>query len=456
WKLVAPDGRVGFVVPSAIYNNEGCTGLRRLLLEEAHVERFYGFENRKKIFPIHSSYKFVSLVFRKTKPEGAAFDAAFMRHDLEELEETALWREPGKEFAFPGPIPWMVKVRKEELERLSPGTLAFLEYRNPRDREILLKMYEGRPLLGDQGPGTWNARFYTEFHMTNDRDLWTDPKTGKLWNPRQILGVVPGTSDRPPYYDPAAWPEIRARMAEKGFWPLYEGKHIEQFLIDIKPIERWVSLDAAEKKNGRLPDPGSKLVFRAIASNTNERTCISAILPEKACFGHSLYGCIADVDQDILVSIANSFPFDFTFRFRVSANVSPMYLKLPPIPDTTHCPVSEMLPTTSSNEFGSEHVTTNQSIWPKLWQINRKVAEAYGLTPDDFEYILTTFPVFARKRPEFFAYLQQRIAEWEEEVPKKRPPEKEYPLLERQEVQAVAEPHTDYSKDNNNKKKQQE
>ena len=54
WKLTAPDGRVGFVVPSAIYNNEGCTGLRHLLLEEAQVERFYGFENRKKIFPIHS------------------------------------------------------------------------------------------------------------------------------------------------------------------------------------------------------------------------------------------------------------------------------------------------------------------------------------------------------------------------------------------------------------------
>jgi hypothetical protein len=51
WKLVAPDGRVGFVVPSAIYNNEGCTGLRHLLLEEAHVERFYGFENRKKYSP---------------------------------------------------------------------------------------------------------------------------------------------------------------------------------------------------------------------------------------------------------------------------------------------------------------------------------------------------------------------------------------------------------------------
>jgi|GEM_PF-6435929 len=56
---------------------EGCTGLRHLLLEEASVERFYAFENRKKIFPIDSRYKFVSLVFRKKDIEdiGNSFSA---------------------------------------------------------------------------------------------------------------------------------------------------------------------------------------------------------------------------------------------------------------------------------------------------------------------------------------------------------------------------------------------
>src|SRR5690606_22817413 len=103
--------------------------------------------------------------------------------------------------------------------------------RSPRDREILLKMYgydlEGnsldpRPLLGDEGLGTWNAQFYTEYNMTSDRDLWTDPRTGRLWNPRQILGPVTGTTAQPPHYVPAAWTEIREQMAEKGFWPLYQ------------------------------------------------------------------------------------------------------------------------------------------------------------------------------------------------------------------------------------------
>lgn len=427
WQLAREGGRVGFVVPSAIYNNEGCTGLRHLLLEEAQIERFYAFENRKKIFPIHSSYKFVSLVFRKGRAEQDGFKAAFMRHDLAELDATARYREPGQEEEVkPSAAPWFVPVRRRELERLSPGTLAFLEYRSPRDREILLKMYgydvEGnpvnpRPLLGDRGPGTWNARFYTEFNMTNDRDLWTDSKTGKLYNPRQILGPVPGTTSQPPYYDPAAWPEIRARMAEAGFWPLYEGKHIEQFLVDIRPIERWVSLEACQKKYGRLPDPGPKLVFRAIASNTNERTCIAAVQPERSCFGNSCWGTVLNRnDAEVLCSILNCFVADYAIRLRISANMNFTHVGrlavLTPIE-------AYGLPTLATQSVAGdpiEHITEIDNVWPSIWLGNRAVAEAYGLTPDDFEYILSTFPVFARKRPEFYAYLQERVQEWKREV----------------------------------------
>lgn len=408
-QLAREGGAVGFVVPSAIYNNEGCTGLRHLLLSEARVERFYAFENRRKIFPIDSRYKFVSLVFRRGAPDGDGFEAAFMRHDLAELTDD-------------GPKPWMVLVRRAELERLSPGTLAFLEYRSPRDREILLKMYgydaEGnpvtpRPLLGDQGPGTWNARFYREFDMTNDRDLWTDPKTGKLWNPRQILGPVPGTTDRPPYYDPAAFPEIRARMAAADFWPLYEGKHIEQFLVDIKPIERWVSLAACERKYGNPPDSSPKLVFRDIARNTDERTCIAAVLPERSCANHKLpiIRCEGAAEMSLLL-VLNSLPFDFAVRLRAgSTSLTFSHLSRCPAPAASDVTSPDLRQTSAV-----EHITDATDRWTDLWLSNRAVAEAYGLGPDDFEHILSTFPVFARKRPAFYAYLLERLEEWREEV----------------------------------------
>lgn len=426
WQLVRNGGRVGFVVPSALYNNEGCTGLRYLLLEHATVERFYAFENRKKVFPIDSRYKFVSLVFRKGQPESDGFDAAFMRHELTELEATARYREPGHKNSQPIAVPWIVPVRRRELERLSPGTLTFLEYRSPRDREIVLKMYgydadgnplNPRPLLGDHGPGTWNARFYTEFHMTKDKDLWTEPKTGKLFNPRQILGPVLGTKSEPPYYDPAAWPEIRERMAEAGFWPLYEGKHIEQFLVDIKPIERWVSLEACEKKYGKLPDAHPKLVFRDIARNTDERTCIAAVLPERSCANNKLPVLAVSADfAERACTVLNSFAFDFAMRLRVSSTLNFTHMSRAVVPSFD---IAQSLPpirTLSVAGTGIDHISTLEKYWSTLWEANRAIANAYGLLPDDMAYILRTFSVFARKRPKFYDYLVNQIQHWNEQI----------------------------------------
>jgi hypothetical protein len=54
-------------------------------------------------------------------------------------------------------------------------------------------------------------------------------------------------------------------------------------------------------------------------------------------------------------------------------------------------------------------------LWPRLWNINRSVAEAYGLNADDFEHILGTFPGMAKKRKAFFAYLEERLEEWKRE-----------------------------------------
>jgi PAS domain-containing protein len=210
-------------------------------------------------------------------------------------------------------------------------------------------------------------------------------------------------------------------MAEKGFWPLYEGKHIEQFLVDIKPIERWVSLEACGNKYGQPPDPGPKLVFRDIASNTNERTCIAAVLPERSCAGNSLPIITGDLPPDSMAAVLNALTFDFSVRLRtVGTHLNFTYVErfavLPPNM-TRSLPT---LPTESVAATEASHIGDLPESWDRIWLVNRAVAEAYGLTPDDFEYILSTFPVFARKRPAFYAYLQERVQEWKREVEEAR------------------------------------
>jgi hypothetical protein len=406
YQILNKGGRLGYLVPSAIYNDKGCTGLRHLILDQSHVHAFYGFENRKKIFPIDSRYKFVCLVIEKRSPrsgEGVEFLATFLRHDIEELSG-----QP--------PAGVQVLIKRSELEEVSPGTLAFLEYRSERDREIVLKMYgllpglTRTPLLGKSGEGTWNARFYREFHLSDDRYLWAKPD-GTLWTPRMVLGPVPND-----------FQETKELMEAKGFWPLYQDAHIHQYVLEFKPLMRWVSLEAHERAHGRLPDPRPKLVMRRPARNTDERTIIAAILPERSCFGDTLNGVA--VSQDLmpsLLGVFNSLCFDYQARKKSAGqDIRSHVLKrmAAPRPDINITP--PLIPEIRANEV-STWVYDDERNWERLWNIERTVAEAFGLSASDLKEILTDFPGFARKRSAFSAFLAQQVNRWSgENGPKAR------------------------------------
>jgi hypothetical protein len=397
-RLVRTGGSVGYVVPSVVYNGDGCVGIRRFLLNECVVERFYGFENRKKIFPIDSRYKFANLVFRKGQTSDG-FSAAFMRHELSELEDV-------------GRKPWMVQITRREVETLSPETYAFLEYRSPRDQEIVRRMYEGRPTLGGNGPGAWGTTLVSWraheniYNASEDKDLFTDPATGRLYTPGMILGVEPTSIE-----------ETIVRMRERGFWPVWEGKHIDQFVVGTKPIRWWLSVEAADRKYSKPPRQEASLVFRETASNTNQRTSIAAVLPPFSAGAHTLSGLLVEsVDPDAAALVLNSICFDFALRLRTAGtHVSFTYMRPMPVPPADVVNRLPRILTRLAWSAGIEHITENRDLWPLLWDANRAVAEAYGLNAADLDHILSAFPVFARKRPDFFAYLRQRLEGWKTE-----------------------------------------
>jgi hypothetical protein len=390
---VKKGGAVGFLVPSVFYNGDGWVGIRRYLLNEATIERFYGFENRQKIFAIDSRYKFVCLVARKDRVSSGIFKVAFMRHELEELGSLDT-------------KPWEVELTREEIARLSPDTLALLEYRSARDQEIVRKMYAGKPTLGGTGPGSWGASLFTDlahmqiYNSARDKDLFTDPRSGKLYAPRSVLGFEPPNDG-----------EAIELMRDKGFWPVFEGKHVDQYLVGVKPIRWWLSVEQAERKYGKQPRSEPTLVFRETASNTNERTCIAAVLPRQSAGAHTLSGAVTnDVDPRRAAVVLNSFCFDYALRLRTAGtHVSFTYIlpmAVPPADVVNRLPVIDTRFTWSGC---IDRIVDNESLWPALWEANEAVAGAYGLSQADLAHILNTFPVFAHKRKKFHAFLLAKI-----------------------------------------------
>ena len=159
------------------------------------------------------------------------------------------------------------------------------------------------------------------------------------------------------------------------------------------------------------------VVFRETAANTNERTCIAAILPSQSVGSHKLTRVLLDgIDADAGVTVLNSLVFDFALRLRTAGtSVSFTYIRPMPVPPGSVVDRLPRIPTRLAWECGLKHITDDRDAWPLLWDANRGVAEAYSLTPDDFEYILGTFPGLARKRPAFVAYLLERLEEWKAE-----------------------------------------
>ena len=151
--LLKTAGRLGFVVPSGLYSDNGTGALRRLFVEHCRWEWLFGIENREGIFPIHRSYKFNPVIVEKGEAT-EAIHTVFMRRDLDDWERA-------EELA--------TLYTREQVEQFSPRSRAILEIQSKRDLEILEKIYANSVLLGDDG---WGIRYAREFDMTNDSHLF--------------------------------------------------------------------------------------------------------------------------------------------------------------------------------------------------------------------------------------------------------------------------------------------
>jgi hypothetical protein len=157
-----------------------------------------------------------------------------------------------------------------------------------------------------------------------------------------------------------------------------------------------------------------RLGFRDITSSTNERTMICSIIPPEVFVGNTIYLTKKFKDKKVLLfvtAILNSFPCDFVIRQKITSHCSIFYVYQLPIPRLTEsdkgfAPIVERAAKLicTSPEFddlakevglgsyknGVTDVTERQRLRAEL---DALVAHLYGLTEEEFTYILTTFPL---------------------------------------------------------------
>ena len=136
--LLRQGGECGIVIPSGIYTDLGTKKMREILFSESQVTGLFCFENRKAIFEgVDSRFKFGVLTFEKGG-NTQEFPAAFMRHDVHELQ-----RFPNSESLFIG---------VDFIKSFSPDSLSITEFKNKEDVKIAEKLINF-PLLKNPNLG---------------------------------------------------------------------------------------------------------------------------------------------------------------------------------------------------------------------------------------------------------------------------------------------------------------
>ncbi|MGD0259155.1 MAG: N-6 DNA methylase [Verrucomicrobiota bacterium] len=404
--LVRQGGQFSLLVPSGFQTDEGCADLRRWLITEHRLDELTSFENkgwremdkhgkekRKQIFPdVHPQFKFgfFKVVKGVPTPKDHAFDGRFYLHDPKDV--------------FAAPIRYAVEM----IHRFSPHNESFMEFRSPTDYALATKIRGDHRLLEEFG-----YTFRRELHMTGDSHFFRklgSEKPGKgqlrLYEGKMIHQFDANFGPPTCVVEEA---EVREELLRKEIFRLaqfvrdenlekLDGKDVPESREELEGLLR----EMFAKRGFRLQYEFERFVFREVASSTNERTIIAAIMPAHVCSAHTLmylnpYHYQVDSKGKLqqegigsaplreLVCLANSLVLNFYARSKVSAHVSVFQFLELPVPNLTATQKTRLAESAAKLLKNPRDVKERAALEVFI------ARDLYGLSLEDWTHLTGTF-----------------------------------------------------------------
>ena len=416
WKVMAPRGCAGFIVPSGIVTDDSTKEYFQALLDRGALASVYHFENESLVFKgLHHAYRFVLLTIRESRQA----DLVFYARRAVDLDDR--WRH----FA----------LTPAEFAAINPNTRTCPTFRSHRDADINLAMYRRAGVLwreSDPDGNPWGLRFLSMFHMANDSGLFRT---------RAELASAGWRLDG-----------SRFEKDEEVMLPLYEAKMIHQFDHRFGSYE---VQSEAQANQGKLPeldhvahaDPGRitlsrywvheggvaarlddtwdrhwLLGWRDIARAGDIRTVIACIIPRTAA-NHTFPLMMPSSDPQVVASLfanLSSIPFDYCARQKVGGVHLTFFTmrQLPVFSAAAYAMSAPWAPSIRIRDWLLPRVLElSYTAWnlkafaedcdddgpPFIWNPERRFQlrceidaaffHMYGISRDETAYVLDTFPV---------------------------------------------------------------
>jgi hypothetical protein len=273
-----------------------------------------------------------------------------------------------------------------------------LELRDAVDLALARRMYLGGQKFARYVNDTGIA-LSREIHMSDDADRFTSLLNRNLVRPDSVGEVCQGE-----------------------YLALHEGKTLHQFTDRWTTAPRYaIGLAALAGKPMSIE---SMLYYRAacrdIARSTDERTSIATMLPPGVLCGHTISverrpGRRPNAAALSLVSLMNSFAFDWLLRQKAAVHVSLYILSELPVPELEHdadrflshaalrlcCNHQGFAPLWREQLGEAWHEASAARVWPVMphqddrWRLRAAmdaiIARAYGLDCAQYKRVLASF-----------------------------------------------------------------
>jgi len=460
--LLSKKGRTGIIVPTQIATAYFMQDLFRDFIENHKLLSLFDFENKKKIFPIHSSFRFSLLTLGSSNSSQGEIPMAFYcqtPEDVQEVLEIIPKNEKNlkKYLKFLPPSHRLFAFTIDDFKELNPNTLTCPVFKTRHDAELIRHLYKQTPIFLKKNANTnqelvnaWNFSFKqglfnvssdSEDFENNDQDSLRElggfpedeEKLGGRWfvNEEELLPFYEGRMiwlyDHRFNSSIMIQEEDRKRKAKSITTTLEQHKNPNYFAIP----RFWISKKLIEEKIPNSYNYGWFVGFRDVTGTTNERSMVLTVIP-RCGVGHTLPLILSNIDaRKICGLIANfsSLILDFTARQKISGTHMTFYNveQFPIFPpdfyneellDLIVPKVIELIYTAGDiKAFASDCGFDRE---PFEWNPERRAilqaeldaiyAHLYKITKDDIEYIIGMFTrLRAKEETEFREFKTKKL-----------------------------------------------
>lgn len=392
-------GIAGVILPIGIATDKTTSAFFSKIVEDERIHSLLGFENEAFIFrEVHHAFKFCLLTIGGNEIKNKLPQFIFYCKYFSDLQNNDKW----------------FSLTKDDFKLLNPNTRNCPIFKNKFDAILLKKIFWKSSVIYNENTkfNPWALHYNTLFHMSNDSSSFYDYSDNDLV-PLYEAKMMYIFDHKFSTYENATQEQLNAAI-------LPEVKIEQKRDFNYLPLPRYYV--KKEDLILRLNQKESTYLvgFRGITSTTLTRTLTCSFLPVVAA-GNSLP--ILEFDESVntkekslFVANLSTFITDFALRQKMGGNNLNLFIfyQIPVL-------LKEQYPKQIANYiqnnvlklvFTDFHMqefanSMNYDGEPFVWdederfqlkcELDAIYGHLYGLTRDEFDYILETFPIVKRK-----------------------------------------------------------